>query len=376
MDGMPQFDLEAAQREKQEAEEYNRKMALMGAIGDNLSSRQSVGNFMLGKMNPTSDAGAKLASATRREVSDPQERYSKLLTNYRGLKEAEKAKMEGDSAQENSQKGGPKYLAMRDSIMKAYPGLSLPDNLSVNDLNEQLPHLTKPILANLEIDKMKEMERFKSGLQRGELAYKADLDSKNPAKQFDRLPKESQSEIAKIADKNGNMIAIKNEIDSALKQLDDSNISDDQKLIVGRQLIKTLNSTQGADAVGAEEAKRLGSLLEFKVLPRIGEPGNLFGRDLGEFRNQVALTSGRIGNTYKSNRGSIERLKAGQDPDQYVAQVKDASTRGADFINEAKAAESTPTEQDMKALSWAKQNLGNPKAEAILTNLRARKVIK
>lgn len=48
-----------------------RKLAYLGAIADNLSSRQSFGNFFLGKMNPENHSGENLAKTLSNNLVDP-----------------------------------------------------------------------------------------------------------------------------------------------------------------------------------------------------------------------------------------------------------------------------------------------------------------
>ena len=64
---------------------------------------------------------------------------------------------------------------------------------------------------------------------------------------------------------NAKLSPIRSEIASALKTLDDPKTSEEDKIRIGQGLIKTLNSTQGADAVGVDEAKRLASELESSI---------------------------------------------------------------------------------------------------------------
>ncbi len=110
---------------------------------------------------------------------------------------------------------------------------------------------------------------------------------------IDPLSDADKRTISDLSSKTANAQWIGNLIESTIKTLDDPTISEEQKTIQGRQLIKTLNSQVGQDAVGAEEAKRLGSLLEFKVLNLKGAlPGNpeqVFGVDLPGFKNQAKL---------------------------------------------------------------------------------------
>lgn len=131
---------------------------------------------------------------------------------------------------------------------------------------------------------------------------------RNPAKEtFDHLPPENQEQIKDLAKKNASKTSIKNQIDSALTILDDPEISETQKVTIGQQLLKTLNSSEGADAVGAEESKRLGSLLENKFF-NIRQAGSMFGRDVGDFVNQVKLTSGSLGQSLQRNNATVDSL--------------------------------------------------------------------
>jgi hypothetical protein len=132
--------------------------------------------------------------------------------------------------------------------------------------------------------------------------------SENTAKrEFDYLPVENQEQIKIAASKNANRQAIKNDIDVALEQLRSPDVSEDLKIQVGDELVKTLNSTQGADAVGSEEAKRLASFLEFKLGNFTGK-GSVFGRDLDLFIEQVGLNSARLGKSIEKGRADMDSL--------------------------------------------------------------------
>lgn len=115
-----------------------------------------------------------------------------------------------------------------------------------------------------------------------------------------------QKEIIKgLSSKNANKMSIKNQIDAVMSGWDA--LSDDQKVTAGSQLLKTLNSTEGADAIGAEEAGRLGAKLEFAL-------GNLFdkskplqfGRDLEGFKEQATNTSKAIEKAIQANQAQID----------------------------------------------------------------------
>jgi hypothetical protein len=115
---------------------------------------------------------------------------------------------------------------------------------------------------------------------------------------FKGLPKEAQITIQKMSEKNAGKEAIANSLASGLqemKQAKDPSV----KIKLAEGLLKTLNSPEGADAIGSEEAKRIGGLLQFKMF-NVTEPGSMFGRDVDKFEEQV-------GSTEKSLREGIRR---------------------------------------------------------------------
>jgi len=122
----------------------------------------------------------------------------------------------------------------------------------------------------------------------------------------EKLPLDSKQMVSGLASKQASKMSIKNQIDATLKQW--PNLSDDQKVTAGRQLLKTLNSTEGADAIGAEEANRLGAKLEFSLGNFTNSNPTQFGRDLKGFYEQATNTSKAIGDAVKSNQGTIDQL--------------------------------------------------------------------
>jgi hypothetical protein len=125
------------------------------------------------------------------------------------------------------------------------------------------------------------------------------------------LPLDVKEQIKGLSSKNASKIAIKNQIDNSLAQLKLAK-DDDTKVRIGRGMLKILNSTEGADAIGAEESKRLGDALEyniFDVSAGLGmKPGKLHGRDLAGFLTQAQAVSDAIGGSVKANQAEVDRL--------------------------------------------------------------------
>ena len=130
------------------------------------------------------------------------------------------------------------------------------------------------------------------------------MGSVNKPQQYDI---EDRTTITALATKNANANSIKNNLDSFLANA--ANYTPDQLLTQGRQLIKTLNSSQGQDAVGAEEAKRLAGKLEFAVGNFTNSNPTQFGRDLPGFIQQVKDTSDILGQTVIKNQEFINKAK-------------------------------------------------------------------
>lgn len=131
----------------------------------------------------------------------------------------------------------------------------------------------------------------------------------SPQQKFNNeLAQEQQKELGK---KNTNLFAVKNAMDSALVQLNNPNLSEEEKIKAGQGLLKLLNSAEGSDAVGAEEAKRIGSYLEHKMF-NVFEPGSMFGRDLDLFTDQVQNNSSFLADRIKRNEEGMRGIGQGQ----------------------------------------------------------------
>lgn len=114
-----------------------------------------------------------------------------------------------------------------------------------------------------------------------------------------------------IGTKNANLFSVKGGMDSALAQLENPKLSEEEKIKVGQGLLKLLNSAEGSDAVGAEEAQRIGSYLEYKI-GNFTQPGSFIGRDLDLFTDQVRNNSKLLSDRIGRNQQGIEGLTQGQ----------------------------------------------------------------
>lgn len=79
-------------------------------------------------------------------------------------------------------------------------------------------------------------------------------------------------------------------LDANIAQLTDEKVDKFVRRQAGLNILKTLNSAEGKDAVGAEEAKRLGQFLQYQINPLEGlKTGRIFGTDMPRFVQQITL---------------------------------------------------------------------------------------
>jgi hypothetical protein len=109
-----------------------------------------------------------------------------------------------------------------------------------------------------------------------------------------------------ISRSNAAKETIANQIDSALKNWD--NLTEGGQLQQGRQLLKILNSTEGKDAIGVEEAERLGSKLQYAYGNFSNDNPTQFGRDLKGFKEDAENTLSSIRGGIKKNAQLIDRV--------------------------------------------------------------------
>lgn len=133
-----------------------------------------------------------------------------------------------------------------------------------------------------------------------------------------KLAPEKEVVVKSLGKKTADATYIANSLDEFLKNSE--GYTSEQFITQGKQLIKTINSTLGPDATGAEEVKRLGSNLEFAY-------GNLFsdnplqlGRDLPGFKQQVKDTVAIMRGAVRRNKEETDRI--------YGRPVGDYSTPG------------------------------------------------
>lgn len=140
-----------------------------------------------------------------------------------------------------------------------------------------------------------------------------------------QLPKDAEKEMEAISTKNAGIRTSVNLMKSQLAEFQNAKTVDD-KIRIGRSMLKSLNSLISADAVGAEEVKRLGDALEYQIANLTG-PGKMFGRDLEGFNSQAQALINSADNTAKLNENRIDELYGR--PKRHNVAGPDMTPRGA-----------------------------------------------
>ncbi len=164
----------------------------------------------------------------------------------------------------------------------------------------------------------------------------------------ENLPLDQKKVVETLSSKNAGKISIQNQIEAVMSGWD--SLTDDQKYAAGGQLIKTLNSTEGADAVGEGEAKRLAGKLQFATGNLFNSNPIQFGRDYPGFKEQALNTAAGIRKAVESNQSVIDKSMG--------------RTTGASSVLSA----AKPAEID-SAFKWAKANPQDPRSAEIMRRI-------
>lgn len=199
-------------------------------------------------------------------------------------------------------------------------GMPVNDNLSADDLEKMMPsqkdEASKAYMKYIMTHKTQEAKQKKDG------GYGV----------FKNLPEDDKETIKKLAKSNADKTSISNSIDAVLNNWDQWD--EKEQLQQGRQLIKVLNSTQGQDAVGSEEAKRLAGKLEFAMGNLTNDNPIQFGRDLKGFKQDAMNTSKSIRDSIGSNKQVIDKAygRIPADQEQAPTTNKDLESKIQNFM--------------------------------------------
>lgn len=155
-------------------------------------------------------------------------------------------------------------------------------------------------------------------------AEKDRRDANKPPKASE-LPIDVRSEVQALSGKTAGKKAIANQLASDLVQMrkamgldeagnpiPDAKPNEDLAYSYAQNMLKTMNSKEGADAVGVDEAKRAAGLLEYNVADvKAGlgmKPGKFHGRDIPGFMKQVESNITGIRGAVGANQTEVDKL--------------------------------------------------------------------
>jgi len=134
---------------------------------------------------------------------------------------------------------------------------------------------------------VKEMDiQARSRIENNKIALKRELGLNAPRK----MSLEDQTFVRDITHDVATKEEIASALDKNIEQLSNEEIDPYVRRQAGLNILKTLNSAEGKDAVGEGEAKRLGDFLQYQINPlKVFETGRYFGMDMPRFIQQVSL---------------------------------------------------------------------------------------
>lgn len=146
-----------------------------------------------------------------------------------------------------------------------------------------------------------------------------------PGRPEGNLPMDVKKQIETLSTKSAGKMAIANQLQNDLLQMrkamgqdetgapiDGAKPNEDLAYTYAQNMLKTMNSKEGADAVGVDEARRAAGLLEYNVADvKAGlgmKPGKFHGRDIPGFLKQVESNVAGIKGAVDFNKAEIDKL--------------------------------------------------------------------
>ena len=171
------------------------------------------------------------------------------------------------------------------------------------NIEQQKVDISKENLTRLRADSD---QRFNLLKERNELARLKLIQSATTGEK--KLNAVDDKLVKKAADDIANKQTISDAIGYEIGILEDPNINEYVRLNSARMIAKVLNSAEGKDAVGAEEAKRILQELELVSGKRALEGGPFFGPDIDSFVEKIKLKKGELDIRIKENMGRVNNI--------------------------------------------------------------------
>lgn len=265
-----------------------------------------------------------------------QQRSNQLNERIAGLQKVKLEQDKNDPTSELSKQASAqavqKARAMRDMMAKSSGGQINADDATLDayysnrsaaelekgDSTQDVINIFKMQQEKTKLDR-EESEKEKDRAFRAKesaLGYQRDLNKIDANKRADiekenakpisdaKLPLDVKTGVTTLATKNANKQSIAGQLEAFSSNFD--KLPEDQKVNQGLQMLKVLNSAEGQDAVSADEAKRLGALLDFSFgFNELKQPQ--LGRDVKGFKKQLDDTAKNLRQAAKINQTEIDK---------------------------------------------------------------------
>jgi hypothetical protein len=267
--------------------------------------QQEAGAFELGEKKAAVKAGEETQARALRGEYTPPELENKLKEGY-VIGGAPKMGEDPESVLkrfviQNGERT-PIFLRQTKPVEMQWKASESAAERAAREARETAERATKEKIAKWNNEN--KIEAMRVSKQLGQQAKKQ-TDAVSKSMEFKKLAPEDQKSVLALAGTRANVQAIKEQINANMIQWDKAE-NDNQRLDIGRKMIKLLNSTQGADAVGAEEAKRLAGKLEFAYGNFLDSNPVQFGRDLEGFREDIENTRDILAESYDRFNSQID----------------------------------------------------------------------
>jgi hypothetical protein len=177
-------------------------------------------------------------------------------------------------------------------------------------INEQEWKNKQYELEKEQLKQEKDLKERELGIKAKEVGAKTAGLMNDPYQKMPAMDKVlAEEEVKTYAKRQGAV----DKLSSAMKQLEDPKMPEDQKVTVGQGILKLLNDPEVSDAVGVDEVKRIGAYLERFSLSRAG---SMFGRDLPRFTSQVQNKLDLVKNMQSQSKERLQQKGLLQTVDQ------------------------------------------------------------
>lgn len=262
------------------------------------------------------------------------------LDKQKQAAEQERLRLEAASKNTISPKEYAEIGKTNDFVPKGTPGAeSIMLKTAQGDLKEVsfLPKKDKPEMSLIDTVNAagQPVKRWVAKGAEGDFPQYVKPSEQAPADPINTLPDDKKKQVAKLSDMVGTNVGVANSLAAELDSFRNAKTEDD-KIRVGQGMLKLLNSAIGPDAVGAEEAKRVGAALEYQVF-NVRQPGPVFGRDLPGFEAQIENKIRSLMLSSEKNQSEIDKIagRAAKPVDSMAAKEPERKSGFSEALGDA-----------------------------------------